>query len=181
MTKAEREQWRAVTTEQDAETFVTEFLARRPANFAAEVTKRAEMADKYLTVGKVKGSSSLRGKLIVLFGAPAAMQSAQKRSKTDYTSGASEMGGGGELGVHVSASTPGGVQAIGGRGATGGRVVTEYTFIFSAKNVPSLGSDLTVVVEVDPASGKDRFSDKKTAEALKAKFEAIAQASITSR
>ena len=54
MTKAEREQWAQVTSEGDAAKFVEAFLAKRDAGFPAEVKLRAEQADKYLTIGKVK-------------------------------------------------------------------------------------------------------------------------------
>ena len=66
MTSAEREQWKTVSTDAQAETFVAEFLAKRDPKFAAEVATRAQNADKYLSIGKTKGSRTLRGKVVIL-------------------------------------------------------------------------------------------------------------------
>src|SRR5437763_7539071 len=71
MTKAERAQWDAIKTDAEAQAFVNTFVASRGGDaWVAEVAKRADMADKYLTVGTAQGSKTLRGKAVILFGAP---------------------------------------------------------------------------------------------------------------
>ena len=61
MTASERAEWKAnVKTDVEAEQFVKNFLAKRDAGFAADVAKRAEMADKHLTVSGRAGSLTTR-------------------------------------------------------------------------------------------------------------------------
>lgn len=179
LTKAERAEWQALTSAQDAEKFIAAYRAKRGGDaFTKEVAKRVEMADKYLTLGKVKGSASTRGKYVILFGPPSGMDIAEHKRNKNYAGGASEMGGGGELGVGASISSEMGSQAV-GRDASSPGLVKDYTFTFSGKTNPVLaGQDLVVVVEVDTGSGKDRLRDKKAAKQLDEKIEAAAQASI---
>ena len=178
LTKAERAEFEAISNTPAADTFIASFREKRGGEaFTKELNTRVAMADKYLSIGKVKGSTTTRGKLVILFGAPAGMEITDKKQNKNYAGGASDMGGGGELGVGVSASNNmGSSQAIGS--APAGRLMKNYKFTFSGKNNAALdGQDLTVDVEVDAGTGKDRL-DKKTATALEPKFEAAAQASI---
>src|SRR4051794_34325532 len=70
MTKAERADWANVKTDADAEKFVHDFLSKRPETFVKDVADRAAQADKYLTIGKLPGSKTNRGKVVVLLGPP---------------------------------------------------------------------------------------------------------------
>src|SRR5205085_11985617 len=71
MTSAEHGQWISITTDEGADAFIKDFVAKRGgAAFTAEVDKRATMADKYLSVGKVHGSQTIAGKILIVFGAP---------------------------------------------------------------------------------------------------------------
>jgi GWxTD domain-containing protein len=183
LTKAEKTEWQTLTSAADAEKFVTAYRAKRGGDaFVKEVAKRAEMADKYLTIGKVKGSASTRGKFVVLFGPPAGMEITEKKRSKNYAGGASEMGGGGELGVGASIGTEMGTsQAVAGD-ASNPANLKDYNFTFSGKNVPALaGQNLVVVVEVNTASGKDKIRDKKAMKDLDDKIEAAAQASIKTK
>src|SRR5439155_23023455 len=73
MTSAERADWKAnVKTDDEAEQFVNKFLASRGPGFAEDVAKRAEMADKHLTIGSLPASRTLRGKIVILLGPPSA-------------------------------------------------------------------------------------------------------------
>lgn len=177
MTKAEQAQWSAIRSDEEAEKFIADFLAKRDSKFAAEVAKRAEMADKYLTIGKVKGSTTLRGKAVILFGAPAAMNVADRKGRGHYAPPPSSAA---VTNLGVGASTrdsEGDSQQLGSGQA--GRAFRDFTFTFSAKNVPALGSDYVVTIEADAATGKDRVNDKKKAQELEEKFEAVAAASVT--
>jgi GWxTD domain-containing protein len=178
LTSAERTEWQSVATPEAAEQFVTAFRTKRGGEaFTKELAKRVEMADKYLTIGKVKGSTALRGKLVIVFGAPAGMEITDKKSSKNYSGGATSMGGGGELGAGMSMKSEGATQVAGG--AQPGQMLKDYKLTFPAKANPSLGGqDLTVVVEVDAGTGKDRMVKKADAEALEAKLEAAAKASI---
>src|SRR5436309_1262717 len=79
MTKAERLQWATVINDEQAETFINEFVAKRGPDFAAQLADRVTNADKYLTIAKTKpGSQTLRGKVIVLLGPPSALKNEVK-------------------------------------------------------------------------------------------------------
>ncbi len=91
MTKAEREQWSAIKTDEEAEQFVNAFLAKRGPDFPALVADRVAAADKYLTYGKTPGSQTLRGKIIILLGPPSSFSVAERQTKRagEGTSGGS--------------------------------------------------------------------------------------------
>jgi GWxTD domain-containing protein len=180
MTAAEREQWKSVATDEAAQTFVNDFRARRGGElFTKEVTKRVEMADKYLTIGKTKGSTTLRGKLVVLFGAPANISVSDRQGKGGYIPPASSaavtnLG----TGASTQAGDDSGDSQQLGQGVAG-RAFRDFTFTFSAKSVPALnGKDLTLTVEADAATGKDRFPKSMKEKDVEALFEAAAQGSI---
>lgn len=179
MTASEREQWKSVSTHEAAQTFINDFRARRGGeSFITEVNKRAEMADRYLTIGKIKGSATLRGKLVILFGPPANIGIADREGRTNYAAGAAPLGvtdlGSGQSSVRDG---DGGSQMLGAKAA--GRVFRDYTFTFSSKTVPVLGGkDLVVVVETDAVTGKDNFANGTKEKDFESLFEALAKASI---
>jgi GWxTD domain-containing protein len=73
MTRAEHAEWSALKTPEEQQRFVDQFLAKRGPDFPAMVASRAAQADKHLTLGKLAGSRTLRGKLVILFGPPSGM------------------------------------------------------------------------------------------------------------
>lgn len=170
MTKAERQQWANVKTEDEAAKFVADFLAKRDEGFAAEVAKRAEMADKYLGFGKMPGSKTLRGKLVIVLGPPTAMdvsdQAKRSVGKRDNPFVAGAMSNIGMSGSDVQGE--GSASAFGSSTSTE-NLVRVYTLGFSGK---------TFGVEADGASGKDRFLSKTDAAKADKAFEAAAEASI---
>lgn len=178
MTEAERQQWLAVTTDEAAETFVNEFRARRGGDaFLKEVHKRTEMADKYLTIGGVKGSGSMRGKLVVLFGAPANIAVSDRVAMKGYAPGANTAMVT-DLGVGHTAATPGGTQRMSGSREPG-RAFRDFTFTFAASATPAFkGKDYVVSIETDTGTGKDRVVKGTEQKDLDAMFEAVAKASI---
>jgi len=180
MTASERAEWKAVRTDEAAEEFVKNFVARRGGDaFVAEVAKRTEMADKYLTFGKNKGSQSLRGKLVILLGAPANIAVSNTTIKSGGSNGldstvSNNVGTGGAGIDGGGGSDP---NAIGREGSS--RTLKIYTFTFTGKTNPALGQDVYVpVVEVNAGSGKDRLKDGRKQGELQEIFERVAQASI---
>ena len=177
LTASERGEFLALADDAAAESFVNDFRAKRGGEaFVAEVKKRAEMADKYLTIGKVKGSSSLRGKLVILFGAPASISVNDRVAKKGYSSGLSGAGGA-ELGGGVATrDAEGDAQQL---TAAAGQAVREFTFTFSPKDVPAFkGKEYTITVESDSATGKDKLPKSVKQADLDALFEAVARDSI---
>lgn len=178
MTADERTAWKAVRSDAEAETFVAEFLAKRGGDaFAAEVAKRAEMADKYLSIGKVKGSTMLRGKVIILLGPPASMNVSNATVKSGGSNGlgADAYQNVGSSGMQsMSDSDPGGI----GRGGSS-RSLKLYNFTYSGKAVAPLAvKEYTIDVEVDAGNGKDRLQSGKKMNELQQLFDAAAAASI---
>ena len=182
MTKVERDQWSKIDSDADAEKFIADFHARRPANFEKEVAARAQMADQHLTIGKVKGSQSLRGKIVILFGTPTSIDQ-MDQAITDpghrdnpITAGVySNASGAGAGGSERNADNMGAV----GEGLTTGKVVRNMHFSFTgdiAKVVDRKQVDITV--QIDPNTGKDGINSRAVASDVNAMFETIAESWI---
>jgi GWxTD domain-containing protein len=179
MTEAERTAWAKVSSEADAETFVNAFLAKREPNFTAEVTKRAQMADKYLTVGKTQGSKSLRGKVIILFGPPSGMNASERtrsNTKRDNPQVAGALSNAGSTGAGSrfdDSNTHGG--AIGTTS-----LIRTYAITYTDEHTRNLADakDVTFYIEADATTGEDRFASKTAAKEAEVLFERAAQASI---
>jgi GWxTD domain-containing protein len=175
MTKAEHQQWTAIKTDDEAQTFVDHFLASRGPGFASDVAARAEQADKHLTIDKTKlpGSKTLRGKLVILLGPPdkafdVSTLADQGSVHHDSPAMGAAMSGG-------SASAPGDVDGNEGSRSMGSATITnQYHFAYGS--TPS--GPLDVMILADPNTGKDRPKGRDDTKKLDAAFEAAAQASI---
>src|SRR5258707_14566756 len=171
MTADERAQWASsVKSDEDAEKFVQAFLAKRGPNFPKEVEQAAAAADKYFTVGTIKGSSTERGKLVIVLGPPGGISLGTKETKADYrnapdsamnVSGASagrgSGGGGGGQGASV-ADMMGAQQAPG----TSGGGTRPETITYPPPKLPApYGKEL--VVKIDPSGDRnDRIAEFPT-------------------
>jgi GWxTD domain-containing protein len=186
MTKAERAEWAKVDTDADAEKFIADFHAKRPANFEKEVAERASNADKYLTVGKTPGSKGVRGKVIILLGPPTSMDvsertvtSSEKRDNpvvaglmSNMNSADSGGGGGGRGGGGTSNNSLGNSMATS---------ATIRTFHFNYQGAIAKTADrkqIDVNVDVDPLTGKDRIPTRSEETDLDSIFEVVAQSWI---
>jgi len=182
MTQAERQEWNAVKTPEEAQQFVDKFLARRGPNFAAEVADRAAKADKYMTLGKLPGSQTLRGKTVILLGPPSDMGLADVIDNSSVhrdnpeTAGAYSGGGGASSGRDTS---PGGSVDANEGGRTSGfsNVIRNYHLVYAS----TPAGPIDVTISVDPNTGKDRPRGRDDAKRLDSAFEAAAQASIKSK
>jgi fructose-specific component phosphotransferase system IIB-like protein len=181
MTKAERQQWAAIKTDDEAQAFVDHFLSSRGPGFAAEVASRAAQADAHLTLGKkVPASKTLRGKAVILLGAPTAFDASDIADTSsvhhDNPMMANALSGGTGAGDTSKDSGSGTSDSHEGTASMGGGLVNRhYHFTFTT---PSGPVDVTILADVN--SGKDRAKggDGKK---LDAAFEAAAQASIKSK
>lgn len=181
LTKGEREAWSAVRSEDEAQRFVEKFLAGRGPGFAAEVASRVEQADKHLSIGKAPGSKSLRGRLIVMFGPPSALEVSEVADTSEI-----HRDGPGMMDVLAGGTSAGagggksGGTSIGdklGNTSGAGRTLRLYHFTFNA--TPAGKVDVTVAA--DTATGKDRIRSRDEAKALEAALEAAAAASIKTK
>jgi GWxTD domain-containing protein len=106
MTPEEQTRWKSIRNDAEASAFVDLFWARRdptpgtPRNeYKENFDTAVKYADERFTAGRTKGSLSDRGKVLILFGPPKAIQ----RSSTGPTSGNDDRGF--SSGDSVSAST----------------------------------------------------------------------------
>jgi GWxTD domain-containing protein len=180
MTKSERDAWAQVRTEADAQKFIDEFVGKREAGFREEVKKRAANADKYLTIGKLPGSKTLRGKLIVLFGPPSGLNVAE-RTKSSVTRTSPEAAGALSNAGSSSGGGKGGSDDVTNLGNTMGTAsqIRTYTISFPKEVATRVDrKDLTFIVEADGATGKDRFSSRSAEKDADTLFELAAWASM---
>ena len=158
MTKAERQQWTAIRTDEEAQAFVDHFLASRGPNFAADVASRAEQADKHLTLEKTNlaASKTLRGKLVILLGPPdKAFEVSQLQDKGSIHHDSPAMGAAISGG---SASSPGIDDGNEGSRSMGTATITDQ-YHFSYTNAP--GGPLDVLILADPTRGRTVQKDAR--------------------
>jgi GWxTD domain-containing protein len=178
MTNAERAVWKAtVKNDAEAEQFIKKFIDSRGPGFAEEVAKRAEMADKHLTVAGTAGSRTLRGKVVILLGPPSALTTSARdvegeRSSPLATSGyanSSLYAAGGGLSEISDASA---------RQTMSGGKVSDYIFTYAPDRLPGKRTkDLVIVVEVNPRDGTDKLHEPMAPQ-LDEVFEAVAEARL---
>jgi GWxTD domain-containing protein len=182
MTKAEHQEWSAIKTQEDAQKFIDQFLAKRGPTFAADVAARAAKADQYFTIGKTPGSKTLRGKVVILFGPPTSADTADITNTSSVHTDSPAMAAaysGGSAGTSNTGSDPGGTGEMneGARTMGGASITRNYHFVYAS----TPGGPLDVIVSADINTGKDQARDRKTAKQLDAAFEAAAQASIKTK
>jgi GWxTD domain-containing protein len=169
LTVEERGRWAKLTTDEEAEKFVEEYRASRGKGFAAAIQSRIEYADKNFSMGKKKGSLTLRGRTLIVLGPPARVVKGVTegvRSKTDPTSGGDLLAGGGGGSSSGSGSVGNAHSNAGGGGADSLRGLqpvnrTEaWSWIYDESTVPpALGmKSLTLEFVVNP--------DEKTEQAM---------------
>jgi GWxTD domain-containing protein len=184
MTAEERAQWASsVKSDADAEKFVQDFLAKRGPNFPKEVEQAAAAADKYFTAGNIKGSSTERGKLVIVLGPPGAISLATKDVKADYRNspdsamnvGGASAGAGGGGGQGASVADMMGAQRGPG---SGGGTVREYTITYPPQKLPaSYGKELVVKIQLN-GDGSDYLGDRNTKAELDRLYEMVAQSKL---
>jgi GWxTD domain-containing protein len=190
MTRAERQQWAAVRTDDEAQRFIDTFLASRGPGFAAEVASRVEQADKHLTMDgtHLPGSKTLRGKLVILLGAPSSFDTSDYTDRSSVhqdnpimanalSGGSSGDSGGGGKGGAVDLGPGGSDMTEGSRAMGAERTTRSYHFGFASTSA----GPMDVTINADTNTGKDRPRGKDDAKRLDAAFEAAAQASIKTK
>src|SRR5580765_1729383 len=81
LTRAERGQWKNVKTDAEAQNFILDYKAKRGPEWQKALDERVAAADKYFSAGETKGSETLRGKIIILFGPPSAIDNGKGKVK----------------------------------------------------------------------------------------------------
>jgi GWxTD domain-containing protein len=178
MTHAERVQWSKLESDTDAEKFIADFFARRPENFQKEVADRAANADKYLSISTTPGSKTLRGRVVILFGVPTAMDVTDQPVIT-----AGKRDNAIVAGIYSNANTQGSSSGepygtVNG-GLPSGKTVRIFHFNYQGPIARTVDrKQIDVAVEADPVSGKDRIASRSEQDDLESMFEIVAQSWI---
>jgi GWxTD domain-containing protein len=173
MTKGERLVWKNVRTDADAEKFIEAYKVKRGPDFEKTLAERVAVADKYFTSGSTKGSETLRGKVIIMFGPPSAIDQSKGGSAGAVVDPNSQGIGGSKSGSVTMSS--GGASPVGSAPAAQTRVnVPTMTFIYDADHAPkAIGKPFRAEVNMLTST----YQEPTNADDLNAKFEAVAEAS----
>lgn len=156
---------------------MNDFLARRGAGFAADVAEAAKAADEHLTVAnplaKRPGSKTLRGKIVILLGAPSGFSVGQAKTRGGVSMD--------DYQTHVRAGRPQtlpiGTSPPPVTSELRKKYSTDYTFTYSKQNLPGTpAQDRVIVVSVDPTTGEDRILDARMAREVGELLELAAEA-----
>ncbi|HEV7428796.1 MAG TPA: hypothetical protein VGQ46_20785 [Thermoanaerobaculia bacterium] len=176
MTRAEQTQWSNLQTDAEAEQFVNDFVAKRGGDaFVKEVAQNAAQADKYLTIGKTPGSLTARGKMMILLGPAAPTNMTKKKRAGEVHMAPTDVGmSTGEIGPSMDS-----MRAASNDPGNSTFFVTEYTYTYPAASLPAAyGKSLTVKIEIDPATDRDRFSSLGADREMDKLYEMVAQAKL---
>jgi hypothetical protein len=165
MTRAERHEWQQVRDDAAAAAFVSRYIARRGGvAFTELVQSRVALAARLFGESESKVAGTIRGRAVILLGAPASLVTSPRQKDTQLTPSAPR---GGLQGV----STGGGVFVP--------RVFVTQTMTFAADRLPgSHAHDLVVYVEIEDGSGRERWGRGTNKSEVNALLEAAAAASI---
>jgi GWxTD domain-containing protein len=185
LTREENAQWKKIKSDEDAEKFVAQYHARRPAAFWEDFSQRVVAADKFFSAGSTKGSETLRGKVVILFGPPTSVFNGEAGAGSDP----SKSGGQAQIAASQTSATGGGSSGNVSMGSGGGLnplnaphssgVTREsyptVTFVYDEKVAPKAISK-AFRISVRVISGKEQEPvDEKD---LDEKTEAVAKASL---
>ncbi len=175
LTSSEREQWKKVRTDADAQNFILDYKATRGPDFEKMLADRIAVADKYFSSGETKGSETLRGKVVIVFGPPSSIEreaAPKDAARPDLAAiqAASGSNGRDSQPTISSAGTPSPL----GPGASAVQTPV-FTFVYDAEHAPkAIGKAFRVElkmfsdVDQEPADLRD----------FDAKVEAVAEASV---
>lgn len=178
LTADEREAWKRIQTDAEADKFISDYFARRGPDFRKMLDERIAVADKYFSAGGARGSETLRGKVIIVFGPP---------SKIEQKSGGGAVGVGEGTNPNIAADSAG--RSGGGSGnpltnvgpgaagfATVDRVQPPvFSVIYDEAHAPkAIGKAFRAELFMDSAKSQRPVNPQQ----LDGFFEAVARASI---
>jgi GWxTD domain-containing protein len=175
MTNEDKKQWAALQSDADAEQFIKNFITKRGGEtFTNELAQNVAQADKYLTIGKTRGSETVRGKMMILLGPTVATAATRKKQSGDVHLAPGPLMGGEFSGPPVEAVS----DAMNGPGNST-TFITEYTYVYPASALPAAyGKSLTVKIEVDPNKERDLLASYTAEKELDKVYEMVAQAKL---
>jgi len=171
LSKAEREQWISITTDEAAEKFIAEYQSARGKGFAAAIQSRIDVADKTYKTGKPTGARSPQGKTLVLLGSPTSNERKSGKEKTVADpSGAGSLSYSGEGSKGGGGGTANPLSNVGGPGPNTMRGMekpepTVIRWIYQGESAPAgTGLKEFVVTFDQDAAGNVTFQDPQKVE-----------------
>lgn len=166
-TDAERKQWRSIDSDEQAEAFLAKFRQRRGGEaFTRMVKKRVSSADAVFPHDHTRGSETVRGKLVILFGSPRSIDLSPAKPPRGGGSAGRALGGAGRAAPRTSALQPDPYDRV-------------VTLTFGGESHPAfVGEDYVIHFDVDSGSGKDRPAKGTDQKRLDALIEAVIAAAI---
>jgi GWxTD domain-containing protein len=173
LTNAERAEWKKVKTDQEAQNFILDYKSKRGPEFEKLLKERIAAADKYFSAGEIKGSETLRGKVIIVFGPPSAVDQAKANVKSPE---------GGDANASFAAQSGRGEAVSLGSGGKGPLNYASphaqsptFTLAYDEQAAPkAIGKPFKVELKMISNADQESWDPKD----LDAKFEAVAEASI---
>jgi len=166
LTSAERAEWKKASTDEQAKELVARYWADRAPELKQTIQERVEVADKYFSKGKTRGSETLRGKVIILFGPPSEVKMKESDSRMGNASEADRAA------VTSGVADPHSNVGPGARGLSRSEQDPVFTIAYDAAHAPkAIGKAFQVDVKM---RAKEVAADPDD---LDAKFEAVAKAS----
>jgi GWxTD domain-containing protein len=171
LTNTERAEWKKVKTDQEAQNFILDYKSKRGPEFEKMLKERIAAADKYFSAGETKGSETLRGKVIIVFGPPSGIDNGHGRVKSGSTANSSITSHGGkDDGVSLGSGGGGPLDYAAPHAQT-----PTFTISYDAQTAPkAIGKPFDVELKMISNSDQETWDPK----GLDAKFEAVAEASI---
>lgn len=91
LTASERTEWeRSVKSPEAAQKFIEEYRRRRGEQFVKDIDARTTFADKQFTLGKRRGSTTERGRVFMLLGAPNEQKTSRAEGEGSFQNSALE-------------------------------------------------------------------------------------------
>ena len=171
LTNAERAEWKKVKTDAEAQNFILDYKAKRGPEWEKTLAERVAAADKYFSAGETKGSMTLRGKVIILFGPPSAIESGKGKIGAESNANSSITSHGGrDDGVALGSGGAGPLNYAAPHAQS-----PTFTFKYDESAAPkAIGKPFKVELKMISNADQESWDPKD----LDAKFEAVAQASI---
>lgn len=175
LSKAERQKWTEVSSDEEAEKFIAAYQAARGKGFAPAIQSRIDLADKEKTYkdGKAKGARSQQGQTLVVLGAPTRIQkrTGKDRSVGDPT-GSDAVSGTSDNAGRGGGSAPNPLGNVGGPGPNTMRGMRApepnvLLWTYEGASVPQGAGAGPIVIEfVEDTSGNVTWKDLEAAQAI---------------
>lgn len=166
LTTEERAAWKNVGTDEQAREFVARYMADRGADFEPMLRERIGVADKYFSSGKKRGSETLRGKVIILFGPPSRLSTKNGRENMGSTNSDRAEVAGGVADPHSNVGP-------GVRGLAQTAQDPVFTVEYDQSHAPKAIGAFQVELKMKSDTKQEPIDTKD----LEEKFEAVARAS----